>query len=62
MARGLLGKEHRCLMRHQKGKALRQCDVVLVLGAAVDFRELLSRSKASKKFESQKACIAKKLY
>jgi len=38
MARGLLGREHPLLMRHQRRDALREADCVLLAGVPCDFR------------------------
>lgn len=38
MARGLLGKAHPLLMRHQRRNALREADVVVLAGVPLDFR------------------------
>jgi acetolactate synthase-1/2/3 large subunit len=38
MARGLLGREHRLQMRHQRRQALRESDCVLLAGVPCDFR------------------------
>jgi acetolactate synthase-1/2/3 large subunit len=38
MARGLLGKSHPLLMRHQRKDALKRADLVLVAGMPLDFR------------------------
>lgn len=38
MARGLLGKNHRLQLRHQRKKALREADLVLLAGVPNDFR------------------------
>ncbi|MGD8523394.1 MAG: thiamine pyrophosphate-binding protein [Desulfobacterales bacterium] len=38
MARGLMGKSHPLLMRHQRKEALKQADLVLVAGMPFDFR------------------------
>lgn len=38
MARGLLGKSHPLLMRHQRRNALREADVVVLCGVPCDFR------------------------
>ncbi len=38
MARGLLGQKHSVLMRHQRRKALREADVVVLCGVPCDFR------------------------
>jgi acetolactate synthase-1/2/3 large subunit len=38
MARGLLGREHRLQMRHQRRNALREADCVLLAGVPCDFR------------------------
>lgn len=38
MARGLLGAEHPLLLRHRRGEALREADLVLLAGVPLDFR------------------------
>ena len=38
MARGLLGRDHRLQMRHQRRNALREADCVLLAGVPCDFR------------------------
>ena len=38
MARGLLGADHRLQKRHQRRKALKEADVVLLAGVPADFR------------------------
>jgi acetolactate synthase-1/2/3 large subunit len=38
MARGLLGRDHRLQMRHERRKALRESDCVLLAGVPCDFR------------------------
>ncbi len=38
MARGLLGKAHELQMRHQRSKALKKADLVILAGMACDFR------------------------
>ncbi|MEZ5730474.1 MAG: hypothetical protein R3E48_22395 [Burkholderiaceae bacterium] len=38
MARGLLGREHRLQMRHQRRAALRDSDCVILAGVPCDFR------------------------
>ncbi len=38
MARGLLGPAHPLLMRHQRGDALREADLVVLAGVPCDFR------------------------
>ena len=38
MARGLLGREHRLQMRHQRRQALRESDCVVLAGVPCDFR------------------------
>ena len=38
MARGLLGRDHALQMRHQRRKALREADCVLLAGVPCDFR------------------------
>ncbi|MGO9773720.1 MAG: thiamine pyrophosphate-binding protein [Roseiarcus sp.] len=38
MARGLLGRDHPLLMRHQRRQALREADCVVLAGAPCDFR------------------------
>ena len=38
MARGLLGSKHALHMRHQRGKALKEADVVVLAGVPNDFR------------------------
>ena len=38
MARGLLGRDHPLLMRHQRREALRDADCVLLAGVPCDFR------------------------
>lgn len=38
MARGLLGPSHELWFRHQRGKALREADLVLLAGVPCDFR------------------------
>jgi acetolactate synthase-1/2/3 large subunit len=38
MARGLLGKTHPLLLRHQRRNALREADVVVLAGVPLDFR------------------------
>lgn len=38
MARGLLGAQHRLLLRHRRREALRQADFVLLAGVPCDFR------------------------
>jgi acetolactate synthase-1/2/3 large subunit len=38
MARGLLGANHQCHMRHKRKLALREADVVLLAGVPCDFR------------------------
>ena len=38
MARGLLGREHPLQCRHNRKQALREADVVLLMGVPVDFR------------------------
>ncbi len=38
MARGLLGREHHLLMRHQRRQALRESDCVVLAGVPCDFR------------------------
>jgi acetolactate synthase-1/2/3 large subunit len=38
MARGLLGRHHTLQLRHHRGKALKEADVVLVAGFPFDFR------------------------
>ncbi|TNE88882.1 MAG: thiamine pyrophosphate-binding protein [Deltaproteobacteria bacterium] len=38
MARGLLGKDHPLQMRHKRGKALKESDVVVLAGTPMDFR------------------------
>jgi acetolactate synthase-1/2/3 large subunit len=38
MARGLLGRNHRLQMRHQRRQALREADCVLLAGVPCDFR------------------------
>jgi acetolactate synthase-1/2/3 large subunit len=38
MARGLLGREHRLQLRHQRRQALREADCVLLAGVPCDFR------------------------
>ena len=38
MARGLLGREHRLQMRHERRKALRESDCVILAGVPCDFR------------------------
>lgn len=50
MARGLLGQKHKNLFRHCRRHALKNADVVLLLGVSVDFRVKygLSFSRKSK--------------
>jgi acetolactate synthase-1/2/3 large subunit len=38
MARGLLGRDHPLLLRHQRRDALREADCVLLAGVPCDFR------------------------
>ncbi len=38
MARGLLGKEHPLLLRHERSKALKEADLVILVGVPIDFR------------------------
>jgi acetolactate synthase-1/2/3 large subunit len=38
MARGLLGKEHPLFFRHNRAKALKEADVILLAGVPCDFR------------------------
>ncbi len=38
MARGLLGREHRCLFRHARKRALGEADLVILAGVPCDFR------------------------
>lgn len=38
MARGLLGRSHALLIRHRRGAALREADLVLLAGVPCDFR------------------------
>jgi acetolactate synthase-like protein len=38
MARGLLGRKHRLLIRHNRKDALREADLVILAGVPVDFR------------------------
>lgn len=38
MARGLLGAKHPLLFRHNRKYALKHCDVIVLLGSAIDFR------------------------
>ncbi len=38
MARGLLGKDHELLLRHQRRSALKECDVLMLVGVPCDFR------------------------
>ena len=47
MARGLLGKQHPLLMRHQRKKALKQADLVVLAGMPCDFRLDYGRSFGS---------------
>ena len=44
MARGLLGKSHPLLMRHQRRAALKEADLVLIAGMPCDFRLNYGRS------------------
>jgi acetolactate synthase-like protein len=44
MARGLLGKNHRLQMRHQRKKALRDADLIILAGMPCDFRLDYGRS------------------
>ncbi|MCY3412888.1 MAG: thiamine pyrophosphate-binding protein [Candidatus Heimdallarchaeota archaeon] len=37
-ARGLLGRDHEIYIRHERSKALKQADLVLLVGVATDFR------------------------
>ncbi|MBU2646160.1 thiamine pyrophosphate-binding protein [bacterium] len=48
MARGLLGRSHRLHMRHRRGFALKQADLVLLAGMPCDFRLGYGRSINSK--------------
>jgi acetolactate synthase-1/2/3 large subunit len=38
MARGLLGKEHPLLFRHERSKVLKEADLVILAGVPIDFR------------------------
>jgi acetolactate synthase-1/2/3 large subunit len=38
MARGLLGRDHRLQLRHQRRAALREADLVVLAGVPCDFR------------------------
>jgi len=44
MARGLMGQEHPLLLRHRRGAALREADLVLLAGVPCDFRLDYGRS------------------
>jgi acetolactate synthase-like protein len=44
MARGLLGSQHRLQFRHNRGKALKEADLVVVAGFPFDFRLGYGRS------------------
>ena len=44
MARGLLGRSHRLQMRHQRSKALKEADLVIMAGMPCDFRLNYGRS------------------
>lgn len=44
MARGLLGRSHPLLMRHQRSKALKEADLVIMAGMPCDFRLNYGRS------------------
>jgi acetolactate synthase-1/2/3 large subunit len=47
MARGLLGRSHALLMRHQRKKALKNADLVMLAGMPCDFRLGYGRSFGS---------------
>jgi thiamine pyrophosphate-dependent acetolactate synthase large subunit-like protein len=47
MARGLLGRQHPLLMRHQRKKALKNADLVILAGMPCDFRLDYGRSFGS---------------
>ncbi len=47
MARGLLGRQHPLLMRHQRRKALKNADLVILVGMPCDFRLNYGRSFGS---------------
>jgi acetolactate synthase-1/2/3 large subunit len=47
MARGLLGRSHRLQMRHQRKKALKNADLVILAGMPCDFRLGYGRSFGS---------------
>ena len=47
MARGLLGRSHNLLMRHQRKKALKNADLVILAGMPCDFRLGYGRSFGS---------------
>merc|ERR1719161_2749253 len=38
MSRGLLGKDHRLMVRQNRSAALKKSDLVILVGAVVDFR------------------------
>jgi acetolactate synthase-like protein len=38
MSRGLMGRDHPCFIRQNRGAALKNCDLVILLGSVVDFR------------------------
>lgn len=38
MARGVLGKDHELLLRHQRRHALKECDLLMLVGVPCDFR------------------------
>ncbi len=44
MARGLLGKEHPLLFRHERSKVLKEADLVILAGVPIDFRLDYGRS------------------
>ncbi|MBN2153367.1 MAG: thiamine pyrophosphate-binding protein [Candidatus Lokiarchaeota archaeon] len=47
MARGLLGKEHPLLCRHQRSKVLKEADLVILAGVPMDFRIGYGRAMSS---------------
>jgi len=58
MARGLLGRKSRLHIRQQRGVALREADVVLMIGMVADFRLDYGRTfnKKSKVRTRARAC------
>jgi acetolactate synthase-like protein len=50
MARGLLGRSHPLLMRHQRRRALKEADLVILAGVPADFRLDYGRHLPAKAF------------